>query len=237
MHRQWGNARMACGRPGAVFLNNLAAGKAGMLYEKGLCSPSSVQAELRAPGKLHLLTIPSCSVLLVHPHLQTSLRCFLHLSLSPFPPNNSLQTVKWISTGVQGPPPMCAPRLGASPGLQGCPTLILPPPSLSLLCHLPCALARSSGWPVAPLVCAARWRKRSMKSQSILADHSPSPLLLLASCTHFAPLRLPLLCITQLLGCSPSLSFLRAVTSTSMKHWCLSKGDILGSHFLSKHSC
>lgn len=86
-------------------------------------------------------------MLLVHPQLQTPLRCFFHLSLSQFPQNISLQTVKWISTGVQGPPAMCAPLLGTSLGLQGCPTLTLCP-----LCHLPCASARSSVCPMAPLV-------------------------------------------------------------------------------------
>lgn len=47
-------ARMAWRGPGVILLDNLAAGKADMLCEEGLCAPSSVQAGLRAPGKLYL---------------------------------------------------------------------------------------------------------------------------------------------------------------------------------------
>lgn len=100
-----------------------------------------------------LFTAPSLCLLLVHPQLQTSLTCCFHLSLSPSLQNISLQTVKWIPPGVQGHPasPMHAPILGASLDLQSCP----PHPAASLFvpswATCPCAIARSSRCPVAPL--------------------------------------------------------------------------------------
>lgn len=177
---------------------------------------------------LELFTAPSCCLLLVHPQLQTSLRCSFHLSLSPFPQNISLQTVQWISTGVQE---VCTsshvcPTAWNQPGLAMCPTLL----------PVPCSATACVQLPAAAGVPWHGWQVLAHRSKCSRAAHSPSPLL----CWHLAValhLRLPLLCISRLLGCSPSLSFLWAVTSTSMKHWCLSKGKILGSHFLSKHSC
>lgn len=186
----------------------------------------------RAQGSWQALpesfTVPCCCLLLVHP-LQTPLTCFFHLSFSPFLQNSEVDL------------PRCA---GSSPSSSHvCPTTWNQPgpPKLPLshpACSLPvpsfvtCPCATARGAAGAPW---HHWHIGAMKLQSILADPSPSPLLLLPSCTHFAPLRLLLLCISQLLGCS--LSFLWAVTSSRMKHWCLSKGEILESHFLSKHSC
>lgn len=164
-----------------------------------------------------------------------------------FPPLPFSISTKHLPANSEVDPPRCAgapsfsqacPNTWSQPGPPKLPPLILLPPSSSppgppARVQLPGAAgAQWHRWRV--IACRS---KCSMKSQSILADHSPSPLLLLASCTHFTPLRLPLLCISQLLGCPTSLSSLWAVTSTSMKHWCLSKGEILESHFLSKHSC
>lgn len=188
----------------------------------------------QSSGLLAIFTgVIYCSLLLCAAGASTAPDIIFHLSFSPFPQNISLQAVKWISTGVQGhpPPPMCAPLLGTSLDPQSCPTPTLPVPSFATC---PWAIARSSSCPVAPLE-SCTWEQEFHETTEHPGGSQPipsSPAGTLHS-LYTSQAALPL----WLQGCSPSLSFLWAVTSTSVKHWCLSKGEIWGSHFLSKHSC
>lgn len=119
--------------------------------------------------------------------------------------------------------------------LRGCPTFPLdflllpcPPPALQSSCVPQLGAAHAH---LALPAGGSLQSKRSMKYQSILALHSPSPFLSLPSFTRFTPVRLPRLLISQLLVRFSSFSFLWTVTSTSMKYSCLSNGEILESHF------
>lgn len=224
-------ARMACGEPGVVFLNNLAAGKAGMIYGEGFVCPQLCPG--RAQGSwqalLELFTVPSCCVLLVHPQLQTSLPCFFHLSLSPFPQTSHSKKWNGFPQVCRDTHPLpCVPHSlepAWTPKAAPLPPCLCPP--------LPPVPGPLPGAAAAPW---HRWRaahgsKSSMKPQrSQPIPSSPAGTL---HSLYTSQAVLPL----WLQGCSPSLSFLWAVTSTSVKHLCLSKGEIWGSHFLSKHSC
>lgn len=131
---------------------------------------------------------------------------------------------------------MHAPPSGTDMDLQGCPTSSLasllpcPPPALPLTCA---QLQGAAGARMAPLAggCTAEQALHEITKQPGTSQPIYSPFLPLESFTHFTPVRLPLLLISQLLVRSPSLSFSWAVTSTSMKYSCLCKGEILESHF------
>lgn len=173
---------------------------------------------------LELFTAPSCCLLLVHPQLQTSLRCSFHLSLPPFLTSDSEVDLHRCAGGVHLL--LRVPHCLEQPGLTKLP--------LSPACPLPvpCSAPACVQLPGAAGVPWYRWQVLAHRSKCSRAHHSPSPLL----CWHLAA-------TLHLSGCHCSASLstwgvpLPSVTSTSMKHWCLSKGKILGSHFLSKHSC